>query len=314
MPARPCYALVLCAGFGSRMGPLSRSLSKPLWPVFGNTILGHILDQLLEKKFETIYVNTHHLESQVKQYLHQNYPMVKVLSEAPILDSGGAIINCAQAIGKKSGKLYTFNGDNIIDLQTLTLDDETEDCTLYSEEVPIESHYNRLLLQDGRLVEIIKGSEERKKESHVTYAGISIFNLAHPKLWQAIKPIGIFKDMLDFKKDRVRVIPYLGRQVDLGEIKLYYNGLLGLVENMATTDSGDWRSFLTQYCHLNAQWIDAQALSYHAPNAKRTLNFSAQLYQGKCQNALIFSPVGADEIESGHVYWQGQHYPIDQTT
>lgn len=312
MPARPCYALVLCAGFGSRMGPLSRSLAKPLWPIFGNTILGHILDQLLEKSFEKIYVNTHHLEPQVRLYLNENYPMVEVLSESPLLDSGGAIVNCAQAIGEKTGKLYTFNGDNIIDLATLTLDDETENCTLYSEEVSFESHYNRLLIQEGRLVEIIKGSDGRRKESNITYAGISIFNLAYPKLWQTIKPIGIFKDMLDFKIDQVKVIPYHGKQIDLGEIKLYYSGLMGLVQNLATTDEADWRGFLTKFCHFKAGLLDAPSLSYHAPRASRTLNFSGQLYQGECQNALIFSPMTAGTVENGHIYWKGQHYNIDQ--
>ena len=53
-------ALVLCAGFGRRLGDLCRTLPKPLLEVGGRPIVEHILHRLRRHGVREVYINLHH--------------------------------------------------------------------------------------------------------------------------------------------------------------------------------------------------------------------------------------------------------------
>lgn len=284
------------------MGPLSKVLAKPLWPIFETTLVGHIINQLEEKNFDKVFVNTHHLHQQVAEYLESQYPEVRILHEDPILDSAGAIVNCAHAIGSDEGVLYCFNGDNIVDLSNFELKFPQGACTLYSEKVDLDSNYNRFKLSNGRLQEIIKADDPRKAESDLTYSGISAFNLKFSKLWQPIRPLGIFKDFLDFRTDEVHVLPFPGRQIDLGIDKLYRENLLSLVARI-----GEWENFLIRYTGLKMEYLNSNDQTYRAPHSKRCLNFSGQIFEGSVSDAFLFDR-SSSEVQMGKIHYRGNFY------
>ena len=306
MAANARYALVLAAGYGKRMGPLGHELAKPLWPVFGTTILGHLINQLLEKDFKKIFVNTHHLHQQVSNYLKTHYPSVIILNEDPILDSGGAIINCAHHIGETQGELYTFNGDNIIDLTNFNYS-SAGDITLFSEEVPKESAYNRLVIEGGVLKKIMPYSEEASLTSNLTYSGISIFKLSSHVLKAKIVPRGIFKDMLNFERDQVHIQPFHGLQVDLGTREKYVEGLRFLLSQAQVEDSS-WVGFLKVFCLLKPELINNQQMSYAAGSAEGTFNFGTRAYDGTVTGAIIFDD-SWQQVMSHSLHFAGGTYP-----
>ena len=68
----PKTAMVLAAGLGKRMRPLTASRPKPLIEVAGQSLLDHLLDKLLAAGVETVVVNVHYLADAVEAHLAKN--------------------------------------------------------------------------------------------------------------------------------------------------------------------------------------------------------------------------------------------------
>ena len=61
MPVKPATAMVLAAGLGLRMRPITEKIPKPLVQVAGKTLLDHVLDKLAVIGVEKAVVNVHYL-------------------------------------------------------------------------------------------------------------------------------------------------------------------------------------------------------------------------------------------------------------
>ena len=61
MPVKPAKAMVLAAGLGVRMRPLTDRMPKPLVPVAGRPLLDHVLDKLAEAGVREAVVNVHYM-------------------------------------------------------------------------------------------------------------------------------------------------------------------------------------------------------------------------------------------------------------
>jgi len=82
--------VILSAGLGKRMRPLTLSTPKPLLSLGGQPILAHALDRLRAAGVKRILVNAHHLAEQVAEFCAA-YPDVTLVREAALLETGGAI-------------------------------------------------------------------------------------------------------------------------------------------------------------------------------------------------------------------------------
>ncbi len=65
MPVKPTKAMVLAAGLGLRMRPLTDRVPKPLIPVAGRPLLDHVLDKLGDAGVSEAVVNVHYLGEQI---------------------------------------------------------------------------------------------------------------------------------------------------------------------------------------------------------------------------------------------------------
>jgi len=93
--------MVLAAGIGSRMRPLTDHRPKALVEVGGRAMVDHVLDRLGEAGVETAVVNVHHFADQMEAHLAgRSHPQVQIADErAGLLDSGGGIKNALHLLG-----------------------------------------------------------------------------------------------------------------------------------------------------------------------------------------------------------------------
>jgi MurNAc alpha-1-phosphate uridylyltransferase len=98
----PRNAMVLAAGLGTRMRPLSEQTPKPLVAVAGKPLIDHALDRLAEAGVERAVVNVHHLADQIERHVRaRKRPQIVVSDERDaLLDTGGGIARALPLIGE----------------------------------------------------------------------------------------------------------------------------------------------------------------------------------------------------------------------
>jgi MurNAc alpha-1-phosphate uridylyltransferase len=107
---RPDTAVILSAGRGTRMRPLTLTTPKPLLPLDGRPILAHVLERLQAAGVTRIIVNAHHLAEQVESFL-ADYPGVTLLREAQLQETGGAVTAMLAQNLLPDAPFYVVNGD-----------------------------------------------------------------------------------------------------------------------------------------------------------------------------------------------------------
>jgi MurNAc alpha-1-phosphate uridylyltransferase len=113
MTAGPKTAMVLAAGLGTRMRPLTDHLPKALVPVAGRTLLDRVLDKLVEAGVERAVVNVHHFADQVEAHVTRRTDLEILISDerAGLLDSGGGIQHARTLLGQDP--IFVANIDSL---------------------------------------------------------------------------------------------------------------------------------------------------------------------------------------------------------
>lgn len=107
---RPDTAVILSAGLGTRMRPLTLTTPKPLLTLAGRPILAHVLERLQAAGVKDILVNTHHLADQMADFC-AGYSGVTLLREGALLGTGGAITAMREKNLLPNAPFYIVNGD-----------------------------------------------------------------------------------------------------------------------------------------------------------------------------------------------------------
>jgi len=113
MAATPKTAMVLSAGLGTRMRPLTERKPKPLVEVGGKALIDHVLDRLAEAGVERAVVNVHHFADQLERHLaaRQKPQIVFSNERGLLLGTGGAVVKALPELG--SAPFFHINSDTI---------------------------------------------------------------------------------------------------------------------------------------------------------------------------------------------------------
>jgi N-acetyl-alpha-D-muramate 1-phosphate uridylyltransferase len=105
--------MVLSAGLGTRMRPLTDKIPKPLVEVAGKPLIDHVLDRLAEAGIERAVVNVHHFAEQIERHIVARIkPKVVVSDERGVLlGTGGAVVKALPQLG--GAPFYLINSDTI---------------------------------------------------------------------------------------------------------------------------------------------------------------------------------------------------------
>lgn len=107
----PSDAMVLAAGLGTRMRPITDTRPKPLVEVAGRALIDHVLDRLAEAGVARAAVNVHHHAEQMERHLKARAaPAILVSDERDrLMDSGGGV---AKALPRLQGDaIFVLNSD-----------------------------------------------------------------------------------------------------------------------------------------------------------------------------------------------------------
>ena len=107
-------ALILCAGFGKRLSPLTQKIPKPLLKLNNITMLENCINLAIKLKVKKIFLNTFHLSNQIIDFVkNNNFSIdIQIIQDGKnILDTGGGILNM---ISQSKDKDYLiFNPDTL---------------------------------------------------------------------------------------------------------------------------------------------------------------------------------------------------------
>jgi N-acetyl-alpha-D-muramate 1-phosphate uridylyltransferase len=113
MPVRPVSAMVLAAGLGLRMRPITNTMPKPMVSVAGKPLLDHVLDKLAQAGVEKTVVNVHYLPDQIIQHVAaRQQPAITISDERnEILGTGGAVVKALPLLG--NAPFFHLNADTM---------------------------------------------------------------------------------------------------------------------------------------------------------------------------------------------------------
>jgi len=116
MPKYPTKAVILAAGLGARLRPLTWVAPKPLAPLWGHPLIIHILRMLEQWGVTDVLVNLHWRPEQVRACLekHQGLARVQFFEEQEILGTGGALRPMQSALGEEP--FWIVNADIVADV------------------------------------------------------------------------------------------------------------------------------------------------------------------------------------------------------
>ena len=102
--------MVLAAGLGTRMQPLSADRPKPLIELAGQTLLDRVLDHLTDAGVTRIVVNTHYKADMIAEHLAPRADII-LSPEPDLLETGGGVRNALAKLG--DDPFYVVNSDAV---------------------------------------------------------------------------------------------------------------------------------------------------------------------------------------------------------
>lgn len=108
----PRSAMILAAGLGLRMRPLTQTMPKPLVPVAGRPLITHILEPLARAGLKRVVVNAHYFADQMQVFAAAwKAPPILISNETDLLlDSGGGVKKALPHLGDNA--FYVLNADS----------------------------------------------------------------------------------------------------------------------------------------------------------------------------------------------------------
>lgn len=113
--------MILAAGFGTRLRPLTDSKPKALVPVNGKPMLEHVIEKFISQNITEIFVNAHYFADQIKDFINNSNfkARIMVVAENEIMGTGGGIFNMLKYITEDDFIVYNTDVICDVDLEEL---------------------------------------------------------------------------------------------------------------------------------------------------------------------------------------------------
>ncbi len=212
--------MVFAAGFGTRMGSLTRDRPKPMLRVAGRPLIDHALEQVRGAGVSRIVVNVHYLPEQIERHLAPMPDVTVVREEPEILETGGGLRNALALLGRAPvftlNTDYAWSGANALAALAAAWEpDRMDGLLLMLPRGRAEGHDGDgdfRLMDDGRLAPPQPGGPEA-----LVYTGAQIIRTARlAEIPETVFSVTRLWDML-CAEGRLYGTVYAGRWVDVGQ-------------------------------------------------------------------------------------------------
>ncbi len=178
-------AVVLAAGEGTRLRPLTRNRPKPMLPAANRPILEHVLDALVDAGVRHIVLVVGYRRERVQEYFGPTYRDVTLeyVVQGKQLGSGHALLQAREAV---EGPSLVVNGDRVIEADSVRaviddFEDGSADAAMAVLEHPETRQYGAVTLHDREVVDLVEKPDTG--EYRLINAGIYAFS---PTIFEAI--------------------------------------------------------------------------------------------------------------------------------
>ncbi len=222
-------ALILAAGFGTRLRPWTGTIPKPLFPVGGKPMLARLIERLAAAGCEAVAVNTHHLAPAVAAALEAVDWGIEVIvrHEPQILGTGGAIANLADFWDERP--FMVVNGDIVTDIDLAEVFrfhlGHGDPATLVVTDCPA---LNSVIVSAGEYIERLRPDPETARSAQaagrlLTFTGIQVLD---PLFLRFLPPAGYAESIRAFEGltaagHRIRAFLASGCWTDAGTPERY---------------------------------------------------------------------------------------------
>jgi NDP-sugar pyrophosphorylase family protein len=175
-------AMILAAGYGTRLRPLTYVLPKPVIPVCNRPLIAYAVENLLHAGIDEIVVNLHHLPDAIETYLADTYEDVTFhfSLEHEILGTGGGVRRVRQLF-EGDDEFLLVNGDTLQspNLEALVRTRREHDAlaALSLRHAPADDHFTAVWLDDGRITGFGQGHGEPLMFAGTHAISTRIFNV-----------------------------------------------------------------------------------------------------------------------------------------
>jgi len=216
-------AMVLAAGLGTRLRPLTYEITKPMVPVLDRPVMEHILDLLDRHGFEEVVANLHYFPETIREYFGER---LSYHHEPELLGTAGGVRACAEFFG--SEPFLVISGDALTDIDLTALAERHRStgaiATLAVKKVPDTREYGVVLHDDaGRITGFQEKPAPEEALSDLGNCGIYVFD---PRIFDYFPE----RPFVDWAKDVFPALLASEALFQVHEVREYWNDVGSLAE------------------------------------------------------------------------------------
>ncbi|QNJ01744.1 nucleotidyltransferase family protein [Synechococcus sp. PROS-U-1] len=225
---KPIRALLLAAGYGTRLRPITYSLPKCLVPIAGKPLLWHWLNKLESLGCESVLINTHYLSSQVEDFLKSCSFRMNILTayEDNLLGTAGTLLENKTFFEGSTGLLIHSDNVMMLPLNPLLNTHESADPNVLMSMLIFEtSNPNNCGIVELDKDNIMIGFHEKIENppGNLANAAIYVFNYSLLELIESMdpRPKDFSTEVIPILKGRVKTYLYPPNHVyvDIGTVE-----------------------------------------------------------------------------------------------
>lgn len=221
-------AMVLAAGLGTRLRPLTYEITKPMVPVLDRPVMAHILDLLDRHNFDQVIANLHYFPDSIERYFGER---LSYRFEQELLGTAGGVRKCADFFG--SEPFLVISGDALTDIDLTAFVARHREtggiATLAVKKVSDTREYGVVLHdREGRITGFQEKPRPEEALSDLGNCGIYIFE---PEIFDYFPG----RPFVDWAKDVFPTLLQNDVPFHIHELREYWNDVGSLAELRAGT-------------------------------------------------------------------------------